>query len=164
MWLRRTFYLIQFPAAIVLPLWLLIGRGLIVDGPGWETVLLIFVCPILAVLMMVVAALTFARKSVRRSAAVSWIDATVQGGWYLAIAAAGFVAHEAMAALVILISVAAFWLTLWQWFTETRDRVRTAFAGLEFTAVPAGEYRATRRTMPDASGAGTVIRIDPPRE
>lgn len=169
MWLRKLFYRALFPAAILLPLWLLIGRGLIVEGPGWELVLLIFVCPVLAILIAGVSGLIIARKSVRRASAVSWPDVAMLSAWYLAIIGAGFVSHEAMAVLVVVLSVVVFWTAAWMLFTETRNRVRTAIAGLEYTVPPASEYHASTlggagRPTPDAPGAGTVIRIDPPKE
>lgn len=157
MWLRRGFYFVQFGAIPILPLWLLIGRGIVIDGTGWEFVLLLFVCPILALAMLIVAGLTIARKSVRRSRAVSWLDVGLLVAWYLAIIAAGFVAHPVMAVLVVMLSVAVFWSAVWQLYTETRRRVRSAFASL--SAVPAGEYQAWRRGA-DGSGESPVIRIE----
>lgn len=163
MWLPKAFYRAMLPAAIVLPLWLLIGRGLIVSGPGWEFVLLIFVCPILAVLMAGVAGLIIARKSVRRAAAVSWADVGMLSAWYAVIIAAGLVSHDVMAVLVVVVSVLVFWAAVWMLFSETRNRVKTALASLEYTAVPTSEYRNDGRSTHDAPGAGTVIRVDPPR-
>lgn len=160
MWLRKAFYRAMLPAAILLPLWLLIGRGLIVSGPGWELVLLFFACPILTILMAGVAGLIFARKRVRGSKAVAWADVTLLSVWYLAIIAAGLVSYEVMAVLVVVLSVAAFWAAAWMLFAETRSRVKTALAGFEYAAVPASDYRQSGST-PDAPGAGTVIRIDP---
>lgn len=162
--LRKAFFRVMFPAAVVLPLWLLIGRGLIVSGPGWEFVLLIFVGPILAVLMAGVAAMVFARKSVRRASAVSWIDVAMLSAWYLAIIAAGFSSLQIMAVLVVVFFVVAFWGAVWLLFSETRRRVKTAFEGLEHTAVPASQYRRPGKATPDAPGAGTIIRIDPPHD
>jgi peptidoglycan/LPS O-acetylase OafA/YrhL len=161
MWLRRSFYYAQFGAIPILPLWLLIGRGIVIDGTGWEFVMLLFVAPILAVVMLIVAGLTVARKSVRRSRAVSWLDVGLLAAWYLAIIAAGFVAHPIMAVLVVLLAFAVFWSAVWQLYTETRRRVRSAFAG--FTAIPAGNYEASRSSDPGASGRSRVIRIDPKR-
>jgi hypothetical protein len=160
MWLRRAFYYAQFGAFIVLPVALLIGRGLVLAGSGWDFALLLLVSPILGVLMLVVAGFTAARKSVRRDRALSWLDVGLHSAWYLSIVAASVFAHPAVAALVIVLSVAAFWSALWQLFTETRRRVKSALASLDYTAVPASQYRPT---SPDAPGAGTVIRIDPPR-
>ncbi|GAB3036055.1 hypothetical protein GCM10027052_12740 [Parafrigoribacterium mesophilum] len=156
-------YYAQFGAVPILPLWLLIGRGIVIDGTGWEFVLLLFVSPILAVAMLIVVGLTVARRSVRRSHAVSWLDVGLLSAWYLAIIAAGFAQHPVMAVLVVMLAVAVFWAAIWQLYVETRRRVQQAFAGL--TAVPAGEYQATRQAAPgsriDGAGRGPVIRIDP---
>jgi hypothetical protein len=157
--LRRSFYYAQFGAIPILPLWLLIGRGIVIDGTGWEFVMLLFVAPILALAMLIAAGLTVARKSVRRSRAVSWLDVALLAAWYLAIIAAGFVAHPVMAVLVVLLAVTVFWSAVWQLYAETRRRVRTAFAG--FTAIPAGEYTAARRPDSEANRNDRVIRIDP---
>lgn len=160
MWLRRAFYYAQFGAIPILPLWLLIGRGLVVEGPGWEFVLLLVISPILAVGMAIVVGLTVARKSVRVRRMVSWLDAGVLGAWYLSIVGAGLVAHTAVAVLVVILSGVAFWSALWQLFTETRRRVESAMA--DFTAISAGEYRATTAPTSPAAGNGPVIRIEPP--
>jgi hypothetical protein len=159
MWLRRAFYYAQFGAIPILPLWLLIGRGLVVEGPGWEFVLLLVVCPILVVAMAIVVGITVARKSVRRTRRLSWLDVGVLGAWYLAIIAAGTIAHTGMAVLVVVLSVAAFWSALWQLYTETRRRVESALAA--FPAIPVGEYRASAAPGPPAAGNGPVIRIEP---
>lgn len=162
MWLRRAFFFALYGAFVVLPVLLLIGRGLILAGSGWDFALLLLVSPILGVLMLVVAGFTVGRKSVRRDRAVSWLDVGVHAAWYLSIVAASVFAHPAIAALVVVISVVAFWVALWQLFSETRRRVKDALAGLEHTVAPASVYRQGRPT-PDAPGAGTVIRIDPPQ-
>jgi hypothetical protein len=159
MWLRRAFYYAQFGAIPILPLWLLIGRGLVVEGTGWEFVLLLVVCPILVVAMAIVVGITVARKSVRRTRRLSWLDVGVLGAWYLAIIAAGTIAHTGMAVLVVVLSVAAFWSALWQLYTETRRRVESALAA--FPAIPVGEYRASAAPGPPAAGNGPVIRIEP---
>jgi uncharacterized BrkB/YihY/UPF0761 family membrane protein len=159
MWLRRAFYYAQFGAIPILPLWLLIGRGLVVEGPGWEFVLLLVVCPILVVAMAIVVGITVARKNVRRTRRLSWLDVGVLGAWYLAIIAAGTIAHTGMAVLVVVLSVAAFWSALWQLYTETRRRVESALAA--FPAIPVGEYRASAAPRSPAAGNGPVIRIEP---
>jgi hypothetical protein len=83
--------------------------------------------------------------------------------WYLAIIAAGFAEHPAMAVLVVMLSVAVFWAAIWQLYVETRRRVQRVFDGL--AAVPAGEYQASRPAAQgpriDGRGQGPVIRIDP---
>ena len=161
MLLRRAFYYAQFGAFVVLPVFLLIGRGLVLAESGWDFALLLLISPILGVVMLVVAGFTVARKSVRRDRALSWLDVGLHSAWYLSIIAAGVFAHPAIAAIVIILSVAAFWSALWQLFTETRRRVKSALASLDYTAVPASQYR---QATPDAPGAGTVIRLDPPKD
>jgi hypothetical protein len=160
MWLRRAFYYAQFGAFVVLPVFLLIGRGLVLADNGWDFALLLLVSPILGLFMLVVAGFTLARKSVRQDRALSWLDVGVHFTWYLSIIAASSFAHPAVAAVVIVLSVAALWLALWQLFTETRRRVKSALASLDYAAVPAAQYR---QPTPDAPGAGTVIRLDPPQ-
>ena len=161
MLLRRAFYYAQFGAFVVLPIALLIGRGLVLAGSGWDFALLLLVSPILGVFMIVVAGFTVARKSVRRDRALSWADVALHFVWYLSIIAASVFAHPAIAAGVIVLSVAAFWLAVWQLFSETRRRVKSALASLDYIAVPVSDFR---RPTSDAPGAGTVIRIDPPRD
>ena len=131
MWLRRAFYYAQFWAIPVLPLWLLVGRGLVLNGAGWEFVVLLFACPVLAFAMIIVMGITVARKAVRRARLLSWTDVAVLGAWYLAIISAGLVANPVMAVLVVVITVTAFWIAVWQLFVETRHRVNTAFAGID---------------------------------
>ena len=131
MWLRRAFYYAQFWAIPVLPLWLLVGRGLVLNGAGWEFVVLLFACPVLAFAMIIVMGITVARKTVRRARLLSWTDVAVLSAWYLAIIAAGLVANPVMAVLVVVITVIAFWIAVWQLFVETRHRVNTAFAGID---------------------------------
>ena|SRR5690554_3484959 len=160
MWLRRAFYFALYGAFVVLPVIFLIGRGLVLASNGWDFALLLLVSPILGVFMLVVAGFTVARKSVRRDRAVSWLDVGLHFAWYLSIIAASVFAHPAVAAVVFVFSVAVFWSALWQLFAETRARVKSALAGLEYKATPASEYR---KASPDAPGAGTVIRIDPPQ-
>ena len=160
---RRALYYAQFGAVPILPLWLLIGRGIVIDGTGWEFVLLLFVCPILALAILIIVGLTMARKSVRGSHAVSWLDVGLLSAWYLTIIAAGFAQHPAVAVLCVMLSVAVFWSAIWQLYVETRRRVQLVFDGL--TAVPAGEYQASRHAAQEpgigGGGRGPVIRIDP---
>ena len=165
MWARRFFFAIQFPAALALPIWLLIGRGVVLNGPGWEFVLLLFVCPILTIAMVVVAALIVARKSVRQARAVSVVDAAVLGGWFASVIVAGVMAHPVAAIAVIVFAIAGFWVAVYELITETRMRVSSALSSMEFTVSSAEEYAARTRSphLPaEGPGAGTVIRVDPP--
>lgn len=154
MYVRRALYYWQFAAAFLLPLWVLIARGVFGSNLGWEFVLFIVVCPILAVAMLVVASLTYARKSVRSSRTVGWVDVAVLAVWHLAIIGFGFYDSAVLATIVVLVAVAGFWIALWQLFSETRNRVRGVIAGFEQSTKYDGE---SPRTAQD----GHVIILEP---
>ncbi len=150
MLVRRGFYLAQFGAIIVLPLWLLIGRGLVFSNSGWAFVMLLIVAPMLFVYMGLILGLTLARKSVRATKAVSWIDVLLFTVWWLLLIAAGFVKNDAIAVFAVFVSVGAFWLQLWQLIRETRDRFNAATARLT------DSYPVT----PNPDDPPRIIRID----
>ncbi len=129
--LRRGFYYAQFWAIPVLPLWLLIGRGLMMDDVGWGFLVLLIACPILSLAMIAVMGVTVARRSVRRARMLSWADASVLTAWYLSIATAGVVASSLVAVLVVVLTLVAFWSAVWQLFVETRQRVNSAMINLD---------------------------------
>ncbi len=135
MWLRRVFFYAQFWMIPVLPLWLLIGRGMSIGGSGWELVVLLFAAPLLSVALIVVMGLTMARKAVRRARMLSWIDVGILGAWYLSVIVAGIYSVPLLAVLAISLAIVAFWSAVWQWVTETRQRVTLAFAS--YGAIPA---------------------------
>ena len=134
MFYRRILYLGQFVAAIVLPTWVLIGRGLLDNDIGWEFLVFLVAAPFLSIGMLAVAGLTFARRSVRSSRAVSWLDAGLLTAWYLAIIAYGLWASSALAIVILLLAIGAFWLAIWQLIRETRERWRGLVAGFEEAA------------------------------
>jgi len=154
--LRRALFYWQFIGAIVLPIWVLIGRGIILADVGWDFVLYLVLCPILFVAMLVVAALTAARKAVRDSRAVSWQDVAIVSAWHISIIAYGFVAVTGLAALVVLIALAAFWSAAWQLYRETRSRVKEAFS---LGPIDAGSYAAGN--YDPSVDPGRVIIINP---
>ena len=162
--LRRALYIWQFFGAIVLPAWVLIGRGIVLADVGWDFVLYLVLCPILCVAMLAVAGLTVARKSVRVSRAVSWRDVAVIGVWHISIIAYGFVAVSGLAAVVVIVGLIAFWNAAWQLFTETRAMVVEAFSlgpigGQAGGPIDAGTYAAD--TYDPAVDTGRVIIINP---
>lgn len=138
MWLRRVFYYAQFWAIPVLPLWLLIARGITLDSPGWGLLVLLFAAPLLALMLVVIAGLTLARKSVRRARLVSWLDVAALTAWYAVIVVAGLVSGPLMAVIVVAATIAVFWLQVWQLFVETRRRISVAFAG--YDAIPVSTH------------------------
>jgi len=154
---RRILYLGQFVAAVLLPTWVLVSRGLLDDGIGWELLVYVIICPFLSIAMLIVGGVIAARGSVRSARAVSWLDAGLLTVWYLAIISYGFWAWTVLAVLIVVLTVALFWSSVWQFFTETRARFRGLVAGFEQTANPTG-------TVGGAS-SGTesprVIIIDP---
>ena len=154
--LRRALYYWQFIGAVVLPVWVLIGRGIILADVGWDFVLYLVLCPILFVAMMAVAGLTVARKNVRDSRAVSWQDVAVVGAWQISIIAYGFVALTGLAAIIVIVGLVAFWSAAYQLFTETRGRVKEAFS---LGPIDTGTYSAN--TYDPAVDAGQVIIITP---
>ena len=89
MLIRRGFYRWQFAAAIVLPVWLLIGYAMF-GSSGWGVLGLMFATPIAFITLGVVALLIAARPDVRRDKAVDWADVAVIGVWHLLIVGAGF--------------------------------------------------------------------------
>ena len=189
---RRAFFHWQFVAAVLLPLWVLFGRGLFGAAVGWQFLLLIVLMPLLSLAMFAVGGITAARKGVRQARAVSWLDVAVIGSWHLAILALGFFVvdsnagaevrssaftrvagqetaslSEALAnvsgALVVMLAIAAFWAAGRQLVRETRARVKSAIQTIEREAGWVNpEGLPSRLTAPQGPAAGRVIRIDPP--
>ncbi|HRN30292.1 MAG TPA: MFS transporter [Terrimesophilobacter sp.] len=145
MLVRRAFYFAQFGALGILPLWLLIGRGIVFSDSGWDFVGLLIVAPILALFMAIVMGLTYARRSVREAKAMSWADVAAHTVWYASLILAGFLAHPGTAVLAVVLSVGMFWLQLWQLIAEIGKRVGRV---LEQFGTPKpvddGEYRVIR--------------------
>jgi hypothetical protein len=146
MFYRRFLYLGQFVAAVVLPTWVLVSRGLLDDGIGWELLVYVIICPILSISMLIVGGLIAARASARTARAVSWLDAGLLSVWWLSIIAYGFWAWTVLAVLVVLLTVAMFWSSVWQFVTETRARFRGLMAGLEQTANPLANHPGASST------------------
>src|SRR5690606_36023518 len=120
---------------------------IVFSDSGWDFVGLLFVSPILALFMAVVMGLTYARKSVRESRAMSWTDVALHSVWYASLIAAGFAAHPGVAVLAVVVSVVAFWSQLWQLVSEVGQRVNRALVRLNESATGTlddGEYRVIR--------------------
>lgn len=132
--IRRIARYWMFVAVVVLPAWVLIGRGILGSSMGWDLLLYIFLCPILGLALLAVAGLTVARKAVREQRAVSWTDLAVIAVWHGAIIAYGFWDSTPLAVLVVAGAIAAFWIAAWQLFSETRSRVKGVIAGFEEAA------------------------------
>jgi len=159
MFVRRVFYYWQFVAAIVLPIWLLVGWG-VFGGSGWGLLGLVLVCPLAFVVLLAIALLIYARKSVRRSHAVSWIDVGLLTLWHLSVIGVGLysVGVNWFGVGAIVLAIAAFWVVLWELVSETRRRVASAFAAIENAAVPQTP-QAPRGPQGTFSQDGDVIII-----
>ena len=125
--LRRGVYWAQFGMAVLLPIWVLISRGIIADGIGWQFVVYVVLGPILFLALAALLGVTIARKRVRTTRAVSWLDAASLLVIWTAVFTYGLFALPALAVLVVLSIVAGFWVAVWQLVTETRARVKGYF-------------------------------------
>lgn len=152
--IRRALFFWQFIAAVVLPTWVLIARGILGSSVGWDFVLFVVICPMLGIAMLGVAGFTFARKQVRATRAVSWLDAAVIGVWHATIVAYGFIDSSLIAVFIVVATIAAFWIAVWQLFSETRRRVRGVLASFEQSSQP-------RRPSSTGPNAGRVIILEP---
>jgi hypothetical protein len=161
MWYRRGVFYAMLGAVVVLPVWLLVSRGIIFTDTGWDFLGYLILAPLLAVALAVVAGLVWARKSVRTTRAVSSLDAALLTAWYLSIALYGASGDEgiatAIAVLAVLLAVASFWAAGWQLVRETRSRLRGIVTTFEQQAMPRGGQQPG-----PGDGSGPVIRIDPP--
>lgn len=178
MWLRRAFYYLQPAAIILVPGWVVVARALTTVELGAQDVLVFLAWPLLAFAMIVVLGLTWARRSVRVSKTLSWTDVVTLTAWYATgvaygafIAAGSRTGSGLLSGLLLLVSVVAIGLAAWQLLQAARRRVRTVLAGLDRSAIPAGQYRASEHRATGSSGSdaagpqsadGDVIRIDAP--
>jgi hypothetical protein len=128
MLVRRIFYFAQFWAIPVLPLWLLVSRGIAIDGPGWGLVVLLFAAPLLSLALIAVMGLTVARRSVRRARMLSWVDVGVLAAWYASVVVVALIAHPLSAILAIALTLVAFWSAVWQLVAELRNRFSLVIA------------------------------------
>jgi hypothetical protein len=154
MLIRRAVYIAQFALTVVLPGWVLIGRGVLADGIGWEFLVYLVLCPVLFDSLAVFAALVSARKSVRVARAVSWPDAGLLLALWASLLVYGLFAFPVIAALVVVLIVALFWVALWELTDETRRRVLGFVDDLALTP----EMARTR--VP--GDAGRIIVVPPP--
>jgi len=127
MWLRRAFFRWLFPAAAVLPLWLLIGWG-VFQADGWAFLWVLFIAvPSVLIGQLVLTLLVRARPSVRTMRAVSWWDAVGFTLWHALIVAVGCFPEAwfgwALAGAIV-VALALFWSSLAQLWQEARGAGR----------------------------------------
>jgi hypothetical protein len=158
MLLRRIVYYLQFPMAVVLPVWVLITRGVIDNGIGWEFIAYLIVCPILFISLLVIGGLVAARKTVRVERAVSWPDTAVLIALWVALIAGGLYALQGYAILVIVLLLGGFWLAIYELFADTRRRINEFSAALDEAA------RQPSQVRQPPGDAGPIYVVPPPIE
>ncbi len=182
MWYRRAVFNIQFAATIVLPLWLLVGRVFFGVILGWHYAIQLFLAPVLFIFFAVVTTITWARKSARKSGAVSRIDAWLLSGWYLTVIAYGFFVVDSVhsteqgasiatklvgqqfrdasftiadiaGGVMIILAFTTLWVVLIEYLVETRQQVVTRLTGFDYRERHALAGEAERAAAPDAAAA-----------
>ncbi|QTV79667.1 MFS transporter permease [Microbacterium sp. NIBRBAC000506063] len=165
MWLRRAFYTWLLPAALVLPLWLLVGWGVFRAG-GWAFLWVLFIAlPSVLIGQIVFALLVRARPSARYQRAVSWWDVAGFGAWHGLTIALGFYPQGWFALLLtaaIIVGIGMVWLLLWQLWAEARGSLTVATVGGTYLSEDVGAASG------DASDADFIVieeapPADPPR-
>ena len=176
MWYRRVLFNTQFAATIVLPLWLLIGRVFFGVVLGWHYAIGLFLAPLLFIFLAVVTTITWARKSARRSGAVSKTDAVLLSAWYFAVLCYGFFVVDSVhsyepgtsiathvfgqgfrdasftiadiaGGVIIIIAFTTLWVVLIEYLVETRQGAVTRLTGLDYE-----ELRRRRESTDGTTG------------
>lgn len=146
--IRRAFFIEQFAAVVVLPVWVIVGWTIWGPAGAPGTVDL---TPFLVVLTAVVSqaglAVIFSlRASVRRQRAVSGADVAVLALLAAAFVGAGFFSPAVSAFLgaAVVVAIAGFWLGVVELVRELRARVASTLSSLGLTRrqapVDRGEY------------------------
>ena len=150
MWLRRLYFYLQFAAVALLPVWIIVARASAPRGLGAIDVLVFLSWPVLAIALLAVAGITYARKQVRSTKTVSWLDVAVLTLWYgvvvlygSLILAASVTGVGLVAGLLALVSIAAVWSAAWQLARAAKRRVETVMASFDRRAVSVGEYTSS---------------------
>jgi hypothetical protein len=154
--IRRAFFYWQFPAAVILPAWILVGWG-VFAATGWQILGLIVGVMMLTVGMLAVAGITSARKEVRAAKAVSWLDVLLLTVLHGLVISVGFFTEftALLGTLAVVALIALFWVGIVELVVETRKRVKATLAGFEAQAA-----RAQMPRTPSAPGAVRAPRVD----
>ncbi|KQR64757.1 hypothetical protein ASF89_09905 [Frigoribacterium sp. Leaf172] len=183
---RRILFRLLWPLVFVLPLWVLLGRAFFGAPLGLQFVGQVLLVPLLFAGHVVAAGLIVARRSVRSSRAVSWLDAGLLVAAWLAQLALGFflvdrssgagaasgftaatggdldlsTALSALASVLTIASVIALVVSGgWQLLRETGRRVAASMAELDRVAgigVAQAGARRPSTPWPDAASSGSA--------
>lgn len=154
--IRRAFYHWLIPAAIALPLWLVVGWAVFnAASAPWAVVpvLLIF-APSVFVGQLLFAITVRVRPSVRETRMVSWQDVVVFSIWHLLTIAVGFYSERLFAitlVLAILAGIGVAWSSISQLWRESKAAYTPSFSG---PAAPAG---SVPRQRPQQGAVNGVI-------
>lgn len=139
MWLRRGYFRWLYPAAILLPVWLVVGWSLF-GSSAWAFLGILFIAaPAILVGELVLTLLIRARPTVRADRAVSWWDVLGVTVWHVLIIAFGCFFDTASFALLvcaIIAFIAVFWSSLAQLLTDARGTLRRMSTGTGPADVP----------------------------
>ncbi|MCH1882759.1 hypothetical protein [Agrococcus sp. ARC_14] len=187
-WILRASFWAFAAAIIVLPAWIMFGRGLAGAPLGEALLLQAFLGPGLAIIIAVVVGMTFARKGVRGPRAVAWRDLRLVGPWLLVIALMGLTvvdtaggrtgsaltawfgdgwltASHSFTAIAVMVTIIGgivlFWLQVLELGRETRKRVERVVNDMQ---APLLEQQARQADASferiDGPQSGRVIRIE----
>lgn len=151
--IRRVFFVWQFAAAVVLPLWVLVGYALWGAGAG-GLVAVTVLTPLLVIAQLGLAALLSARASVRRARALGWADVGVLTVLSAAVVGLGFFgpAMTWFAVFAVAAMLGGYWLAGVELVREVRTRMRETLTALGYdpqparTPIDAGEYIVIKPT------------------
>lgn len=153
----------MFPAAVVLPLWLLIGWGIFNAG-GWAFLWVLFIAiPSVFIGQIALTLLQRARPSARETRMASWWDVLGFGVWHVLTIAVGCYPQAWFPLLLtgaIAVALALFGLMLWQLWGEAR----TAVPGIRLTTSPAQDAASQPPRRADAERDVFIIREKPASE
>jgi hypothetical protein len=163
--IRRAFYSVLFPAAVLLPAWMLVGSA-IFGGGGWQTLGALLASIALFVALAAISGIVFARPGVRSSRAVSWIDAGILTIISASAITVGFDSAATTAATVALILsvIGGFWAAVWQFFTEARKRVQDVFSTFEVPPTAPGSGSRPGQVPAGIRNDGEYVVIETSRD
>lgn len=164
MFLRRAFYAWLFPAALVLPLWLLLGWGVFTGGGLAFLWVLFIACPSVFLGQLLIALLIRSRGTVRTERAVSWWDVfglTVWHGLTIAVGVFNDVWFAPVLVGAILAGFGLIVLSFWQLWREAKP-MALRYTTVSVPSAPAGSgpSNPAPRTPSFQPGAGDVFIIE----
>lgn len=136
-------YRLLLPLAVVLPVWVFIGRGILIDGIGWDLLVYLIACPVLFLALLVIAGLMIWRPGAREEKAVTPWGAAVLIALWMVLIAAGLVAHPAILAAVVVLLLVAFWLAVAELVAAGSRRFRAVMDDIDQTT------RGARASVPE---------------